>query len=74
MINFNQDSVFNLRPLKLGDVRGEVDGLLASGEELVAAFSTVRDQVIFTNKRVIAINEGKVISDGMDGYYLYEEE
>ena len=25
-------------------------------------------------KRVVAINEGKVISDGMDGYYLNEEE
>ena len=25
-------------------------------------------------KRVVAINEGKIISDGMDGYYLHEEE
>ena len=25
-------------------------------------------------KRVVAINEGKVISDGMDGYYDYEKE
>ena len=25
-------------------------------------------------KRVVAINNGKVISDGMDGYYNYEEE
>lgn len=25
-------------------------------------------------KRVVAINNGKVISDGMDGYYSYEEE
>jgi len=25
-------------------------------------------------KRVIAIDEGQVISDGMDGYYTYEEE
>ena len=25
-------------------------------------------------KRVVAINEGKIISDGMDGYYLNEEE
>ena len=24
-------------------------------------------------KRVVAIDEGKVISDGMDGYYNYEE-
>ena len=26
------------------------------------------------SKRVVAINEGRVISDGMDGYYLNEEE
>ena len=25
-------------------------------------------------KRVVAINNGKVISDGMDGYYNYEEQ
>ena len=25
-------------------------------------------------KRVVAIDEGRVISDGMDGYYAYEEE
>ena len=33
-------------------------------KELVNAFS----------KRVVAINEGKIISDGMDGYYSYEIE
>ena len=27
-----------------------------------------------SHKRVIAIDEGKVISDGMDGYYNYEEQ
>ena len=25
-------------------------------------------------KRVVAISEGRIISDGMDGYYLNEEE
>lgn len=25
-------------------------------------------------KRVVAIDEGKIISDGMDGYYLHEKE
>ena len=31
------------------------------------------DMVDRFHKRVIAINEGKVISDGMDGYFNYEE-
>ena len=56
MINFNQDSSFNLRPIKVADVRGEVEGLLTPGEEIVAAFATVRDQMVFTNKRVISID------------------
>ena len=33
-----------------------------------------RDLVEHFNKRVIAINEGQIISDGMDGYYGYEDQ
>jgi cell division transport system ATP-binding protein len=33
-------------------------------KELVDSFS----------KRVVAINEGKIVSDGMDGYYNYDIE
>lgn len=55
-INFNTDSVFNLKPIDLNDVRNEVNGLLISGEEYLAAFKTVRDQLVFTNKRVISID------------------
>ena len=31
------------------------------------------DMVDRFHKRVIAINEGQIISDGMDGYFSYEE-
>ena len=30
--------------------------LLVNGESIVSAFQTVRDQVVFTNKRVVVIN------------------
>ena len=33
-----------------------------------------KDLVERFDKRVIAIDEGVVISDGMDGYYRYENE
>ena len=33
-----------------------------------------RELVNRFTKRVVAINEGRIISDGMDGYYLNEEE
>lgn len=55
-VNFNQNSVFNLKQIELNEVRGEVAGLLVGGEELVMAFKTVRDQLVFTNKRIISID------------------
>ena len=50
-VNFNQDSVWNLKPISVDAVRGEVNGILIGGEEVVMAFQTVRDQLLFTNKR-----------------------
>lgn len=55
-INFNSDSVWNLKPIDVNQVRDEVNGLLVYGEEIAAAFRTVRDQLVFTNKRIIAID------------------
>lgn len=55
-VNFNQNSVWNLRPIAVETVRKEVYGLLISGETVEMAFRTVRDQLLFTNKRIIAID------------------
>ncbi len=49
-------NLMNLRAIKNSDVRGEIPSLLVSGESIVSAFQTVRDQVIFTNKRVFVAN------------------
>lgn len=55
-ISFNRESVFNLKPISLDTVRNEVNGLLVPGEQYVMAFQTIRDQVVFTNKRIISID------------------
>lgn len=55
-VNFNQDSVFNLKPISNDEVRGEVDGLLIADEKVEFAFKTIRDQLVFTNKRIIFID------------------
>lgn len=55
-INFNKDSAWNLKPIGTGSVRNEVNGLLIGGEEIICAFQTVRDQLLFTNKRIISID------------------
>jgi hypothetical protein len=56
MIDFDNGSVFKL---KLSDDPGfhdEVQPLLADGEAVALTFEGVRDYVVFTNKRVIAVN------------------
>ena len=55
-INFNSNSAWNLKPINVNNVRDEVKGLLISGEQVEMAFQTVRDQLVFTNKRIIAID------------------
>lgn len=55
-VNFNQNSVFNLKPISSASVRDELYGLLIHGEEIIMAFQTVRDQLVFTNMRIISID------------------
>lgn len=56
MINFNKNSLWNLTPINLNSVHNEATGLLVNGEQPVMAFKTVRDQLVFTNKRIISID------------------
>lgn len=56
MINFNKNSAFDLKPIELSDVIADVNGLLINGESILMAFKTVRDQLLFTNKRIISID------------------
>jgi hypothetical protein len=55
-VNFNKDSVWNLKQISVDSVRNEVNGLLIDGESIVMAFQTIRDQLVFTDKRIISID------------------
>lgn len=56
MINFNENSVLDLKPIELDRIHKELNGFLIAGEQSIAAFKTVRDQLVFTNKRIISID------------------
>lgn len=56
MIGFTNGSVFKLSPIDPRSVMGDIGALLVAGENVLAAFRGVRDFVVFTNKRVIAVN------------------
>ena len=54
MINFNKNSVFNLKPISANEIHEDIRGLLIKDESIMAGFKTVRDQLVFTNMRIIA--------------------
>ena len=59
-------NTFNLKELPDAQVRKDARDLLLDGEQIIESFTTVRDQVLFTNKRVLVINvqglSGKKVS------------
>ena len=56
MIDFKNGSLFKLSPVDPATIYPRVAPLLVENEGIVAAFKAIRDSVVFTNKRVIAIN------------------
>lgn len=49
-------SLMNLKEMPIKDIHQEVKMFMTPDEQVIQAFQTIRDQVIFTNKRVLAIN------------------
>ena len=49
-------NLFNLKEIPFSKVRPEVADFLVGGEKIVQCFQTIRDQVIFTNKRIFVVN------------------
>ncbi len=56
MIDFENSPVFKLKPIETSEAREDFHKFLVDGESIFAAFKTVRDQLVFTNKRIIAAN------------------
>ncbi len=49
-------NLMNLKLIDNSQVRSEVVDFLQTDEAIVQSFMTVRDQVIFTNKRIFVVN------------------
>ena len=56
MIDFNNSSVFKLKKVDASRFTAEMSELLINDEHVVGAYQDIRDHVVFTNKRVIAVN------------------
>ncbi len=53
---WGDSNLMNLKEIDLSQIKSEVSALLVEGEQPVAAFQTVRDQVIFTTHRIFVVN------------------
>lgn len=56
MIDFNNVAFVKMTPVNFKIFGHQVVPLLVPGEEVVGTYQAIRDGVVFTNKRIIAIN------------------
>lgn len=56
MIDFQNGAFFKLGPCDPQPLASELGPILVHGEHVQLAFKGMRDSVVFTNKRLIAIN------------------
>jgi len=56
MIDFKNGALLKLKPVGTKNMISHISKFLIDGEEVIEVFKTVRDQVVFTNKRVISAN------------------
>lgn len=56
MIDFKNASFVKLRPVNDNAFEKMVAPILVDGEELIGSYQSIRDGVVFTDKRIIAIN------------------
>ena len=56
MIDFSQNTFFKLKQTDAAKGEKLVAGLLVPGEQVLSAYQEMRDYVVFTDRRVIAVN------------------
>lgn len=66
MIDFESDSIFKLKPIDLDEMLEPINLFLIEGETVFAVFKTIRDQLVFTNKRIISANVQGLMGSKVD--------
>ena len=56
MIDFQNASFMKLKPVNDNDFAGMITPMFIPGEQIIQSFRGIRDGVVFTNKRIFAIN------------------
>lgn len=56
MIDFKNAEFLKLKPVDNSTFAATIQPMFINGEEIIASFKTIRDGVVFTTKRIFAIN------------------
>lgn len=56
MIDFKNAEFLKLKPIDNSTYAATIQPMFVNGEEIIASFKTIRDGVVFTTKRIFAIN------------------
>ncbi len=56
MIDFKNADFLKLKPVSNDTYAAMITPMFVSGETIIGSFQTIRDGVVFTNKRIITIN------------------
>lgn len=56
MIDFKNAEFLKLKPVSDSEFSDRISPMFVPGESIIASFKTIRDGVVFTNKRIFAIN------------------
>lgn len=71
---FGEANLINLDEIPEKDIRREVYSFLVPDEKVIQAFQTIRDQVIFTNRRIIVVNVQGITGRKVSYFsYLYSK-
>ena len=56
MIDFKNATFMKLKPVDNSTFESMIQPMFVDGERIIQSFQTIRDGVVFTNKRIFAIN------------------
>lgn len=56
MIDFNNATFLKLKPVDNGTYASVITPMFVGGEEIIGTYRSIRDGVVFTNKRIIVVN------------------
>ena len=56
MIDFKNAEFLHLNPVESSTFESMISPIFIEGESIISAFQTIRDGVVFTNRRIITIN------------------